>query len=208
MAEKFEGNPGNPKELSFYSQGTIEHQKQPEGGRELSEYEKQLLFDRQELEEKAVLDLGTGPEAKLAKQLEESGVKAEVISMSPDFLQKEHRVKAKESFPEGNFVAGTGQALPFKDKSIERVQKMYNSLGELAEGLELDDEEFKEAWKHFEEGKGLRITLLGAEYILPLRDSRYSNIVREVRKSDAYKKRVEAEKKGVSQIFMGTYGKK
>src|SRR3989344_677268 len=84
------------KELSLYSPGEIEHQVQPEGGRDLSLYEQHLLFNRQELEGKTVLDLGAGPEAKFAKQL-------------------------KESFPEGKFVAATGQALPFADESFDRI---------------------------------------------------------------------------------------
>ncbi|KKP41352.1 MAG: Methyltransferase type 11 [Parcubacteria group bacterium GW2011_GWA2_33_14] len=109
------------KELSLYSPGEIEHQVQPEGGRDLSLYEQHLLFNRQELEGKTVLDLGAGPEAKFAKQLKESGIKADVVSLSPDFTKERYRKKVKESFPEGKFVAATGQALPFADESFDRI---------------------------------------------------------------------------------------
>lgn len=41
-----------------------------------------------------------------------------------------------------------------------------------------------------------------------MRDPRYAKIIEDVRNSEAYRKRVEAEKKGVQQIRDGTYGLK
>lgn len=104
-----------------YLPGMIEHLMQPKGGRDLSTYEKHLLFDRKELQGKTILDLGTGPEAKFAKQLKEAGIKAEVVSLSPDFEEKKYRQGVKKSFPEGQFISAVGQALPFKNESFDRI---------------------------------------------------------------------------------------
>lgn len=106
---------------SSYDKGSIEHKLQPPGGRDLSSYETQLLFDRQELEGKKVLDLGAGPELKFAKELEISGIRADVTSLSPDFSETNYAEKAKESYPEGKLTAGVGQALPFQNESFDRI---------------------------------------------------------------------------------------
>ena len=74
-----------PSFESEFIKGTIEHRRQPSGGRGIATYEKQLMFDRKDLEGKKILDLGAGPEVKFAKELGESGINAEVISLSPDF---------------------------------------------------------------------------------------------------------------------------
>jgi len=114
----------NREEPYHYIQRTIDSSWPPEG-RDLSTYERELLFDKRELEGKVVLDLGAGLEAKFAKQLKEAGIKAEVISLSPDFIEEKYRTKSKESFPEGKFVAAIGQALPFKDESFDMIFAFY-----------------------------------------------------------------------------------
>lgn len=106
---------------SEYEKGTIEHQLQPSGGRDLAIYEAQLMFNRKDLEGKIILDLGAGPEVKFAKQLEESGIKAEVVSSSPDFAETKYAEKARESLPDGKLAASIGQGLSFKNKSFDRV---------------------------------------------------------------------------------------
>lgn len=105
----------------FFNPGSIEHQLQPKGGRDLSTYEKQLLFDREDLRGKVILDLGAGPDLKFAKGLKESGIEADVISLSPDFKEEKYLKKAQESLPGARLVAGTGQELPFADESFDRV---------------------------------------------------------------------------------------
>lgn len=94
------------------------------------------------------------------------------------------------------------------ENHIERVQAMLDHLEELAKKSKVGDKEFFESWDHFEKGKKLQIHLSSSEEVLPLRDSRYTKIIEAMRSSDAYKKRVEAEKRGVQQIKDGTYGKK
>ncbi|MFA6524131.1 MAG: class I SAM-dependent methyltransferase [Candidatus Paceibacterota bacterium] len=104
-----------------YRQNSIEHPHQPAGGRDLKTYESQLLFDKNELKGKRVLDLGAGPEVKIAKELKESEITSDVVSLSPDFAVEKHLKKAKESFPEGKFEFGLGQNMPFPDKSFDVV---------------------------------------------------------------------------------------
>lgn len=104
-----------------YNKGTIEHRLQPDGGRDLATYEKQLMFDRKDLEGKKILDLGAGPEIKLTKELKKSGINAEVISLSPDFSEKKYAGKVKTLFPDSKLVAGVGQTLPFSNESFDRI---------------------------------------------------------------------------------------
>ena len=107
--------------MSSFEKETIEHELQPKGGRELAAYEAQLQFDREDLKGKKVLDLGAGPELKFAKELKESGIDADVISLSPDFADEKYRKKAQRSFPEGKTITGVGQALPFQDESFDKI---------------------------------------------------------------------------------------
>lgn len=94
------------------------------------------------------------------------------------------------------------------DFHVPRTQEMYHQLKDLAENFNLADEEFSKAWNYFKKEGGLKISFIVAEEILLLRDSRYKTIIEEVKKTEAYKKRVESEKKGVKQLKEGTYGKK
>lgn len=104
-----------------YDKGTIEHRLQTPGGRGLAVYEAQLMFDKSDLEGKTVLDLGAGPELKFAKDLAESGIKAEVVSLSPDFSDSKYTERARNSLPGGELLAGVGQALPFRDEFFDRI---------------------------------------------------------------------------------------
>ena len=69
------------------------------------------------------------------------------------------------------------------------------------------DEEFSLAFEYFGKGKKLQVRFLKAEEILPMRDKRYEKIIEAMRNSEAYKKSVEAEKRGIKRIREGTYGK-
>lgn len=104
-----------------YEKGSIEHRLQPPGGRSLETYERQLMFSRYELEGKKVLDLGAGPEVKFEKEIKQSGIKAEVVSLSPDFSEEKYSQTARRSLPKGKLIAGVGQALPFADESFDRI---------------------------------------------------------------------------------------
>ena len=93
------------------------------------------------------------------------------------------------------------------ENHAKRVRAMLDYLEDLAARVSPEDKEFFEAWNYFEKGKKLQIHLLSAEDILILKDSRYQRIIEEVRASALYKKRVEAEERGIEQIKNGTYGK-
>lgn len=106
---------------SRYSKGTIEHLQQPEGGRNLEQYAAHLMFNKQELEGKDVLDLGAGPELKFARDLKEAGINARVVSLSPDFSKKKYAARASGKIPDASILAGIGQKLPFADTTFDRV---------------------------------------------------------------------------------------
>ena|SRR3989338_2606981 len=108
-----------------YKPGTIEAQGQPEGGRDLSIYEKTLNFDRHELDGKMILDLGAGPEVKFTRELKMAGINAEVMSLSPDFSEEKYSKKAREVLHEGELVAAIGQKLPFKNESFDRIFALH-----------------------------------------------------------------------------------
>ncbi len=94
---------------------SIEHPNQPPGGRNLEEYENLLGFKRSDLANKNVLDLGCGPELKLARELKNS----QVTSFSPDLIFREHRKNVPIDLK--NIVGGIGQNLPFKDETFDYV---------------------------------------------------------------------------------------
>jgi len=94
------------------------------------------------------------------------------------------------------------------DFHVPRTQEMYHQLKNLAESLNLVDEEFSKAWDYFKKEGGLKISFITAEEILPLRDHRYKAIIEKVKKTETYKKRVKSEEKGLKQLKEETYGKK
>ncbi len=110
--------------MSFYHPGTIRHRHQPAGGRSLTDYERQLQFDRGNLRDQRVLDLGCGPEMKLAYHLGLLGITDQVISLSPGFLSATHRRNASQRNRTLG-VAAVGQALPFADNSFDIVLSLH-----------------------------------------------------------------------------------
>ena len=76
-----------------------------EGGRTIEDYEEMLMFNREEVRGKKVLDLGCGHKVRLAKSLNEEGITDQVISLSPDFIQEKYIESARKSFPEAKLVA-------------------------------------------------------------------------------------------------------
>lgn len=114
---------------------TIQHSRQPKGGRDLATYEARLLFGREELRGLTVLDFGSGPEVKFARELE-AAVGARVISLSPDYGTKSHAKRAAAAYG-GWLVAGVGQALPLPDECMDRAfgLNVCEHLGQAAFGV-------------------------------------------------------------------------
>ena len=103
---------------------TITHPLMREQGRSLQRYEDILRFNRNELSGLTVLDLGTGPTARFARELRDSGIASRVISLSPDFPYNGHGARVREVY-DGPLVAGLGQALPVRSGSIDRVYALH-----------------------------------------------------------------------------------
>ncbi len=100
----------------------------PIEGRGLDDYEKKLLFNRNDLAGKDVLDLGAGPKAKFANDLKKEGINANVFSLSPHYADTEHAKNAKEKQDTNLLIAGKvtsnekeGSSLPFKKSSFDIV---------------------------------------------------------------------------------------
>lgn len=105
-----------------WKEGTIEPPSgMPQGGRPLELYEEMLGFNRKDLAGKDILDLGAGPESKFSKQLSDSGIKSNVVSLSPDFKTDTYRKGVNQSHPEGTHIAAIGQQLPFKNESFDVI---------------------------------------------------------------------------------------
>ena len=114
--------------------GSIEPLKQPKGGRNLADYERVLGFERKDLEGETILDLGTGPEGKLAQELLQAKVEAQVVSLSPDLVFGKYRGAFKKPV---QAIAGLGQNLPFQHESFDRVLLLF-----VLEHLQSDDDFF------------------------------------------------------------------
>lgn len=93
-------------------------------------YERILGFNRHELQNKTILDLGTSPSDRLAKDLKKEGVNATVIGLSPDLMN----LIPNEIQPPGHMrdewnrlgVTGIAQAMPFRDASFDKVLGLYS----------------------------------------------------------------------------------
>lgn len=67
-----------------------------------------------------------------------------------------------------------------------------------------NDGDFVQALERFRQQKG-EITLINAEEILLVRNPRYASLLKQVRASEAYGKRVAAEEQGVRDLQEGRY---
>ena len=111
--------------IPHFRKDTINHPAVAEGGRTIEDYEKMLMFTREEVRGKKVLDLGCGHKVRLAKSLKEEGITDQVISLSPDFIEEKYVESAKKSFPEAKLVAGVAQNLPFPDESFDNIFALH-----------------------------------------------------------------------------------
>jgi ubiquinone/menaquinone biosynthesis C-methylase UbiE len=92
------------------------------GGRDLADDKEFLGFDERHLAGKTVLDLGSGSQEKLTKDLKEAGVEANVVSLNPDYSLKKYRriINNQENWQKKS-VAAVAQSLPFKDASFDVI---------------------------------------------------------------------------------------
>ena len=95
--------------------------------RDFEEYKRELRFDEGELSEKEILDLGSGPETKFAKDIKEKFPEAHVVSFDFSFKrdardQTYGRFSASPKL-EANTekVSGLFTKLPFKNESFDMI---------------------------------------------------------------------------------------
>lgn len=111
----------NKKGLRTWSRRSTENTPTPDAGHGLEEYETKLGFNRKELEGLTVLDLGSGATEKLSRELKESGVNSNIISLNPDYIYEDIRNTATQSGWQGKSVAALAQELPFKNESFDAI---------------------------------------------------------------------------------------
>ncbi len=95
----------------------------------LEQYENLLGFNRQDLEGKIILDLGTSPSNRLAKDIKEAGINATVVGLSPDLVNLiPNELQGEKLRDEWNRigVAAIAQAMPFRDSSIDEILGAYS----------------------------------------------------------------------------------
>jgi ubiquinone/menaquinone biosynthesis C-methylase UbiE len=113
--------------------------KGPKEGRDLELYMWSFALQKEDFTRKTILDLGAGPNAKLSKDLQEAGVDATVISLSPEYTNDAYTKLLKPTIMDRMrkvvlgvekkrelAVAAVGEALPFKDGSFDMVLALFS----------------------------------------------------------------------------------
>ena len=119
--------PPSESDVAFYAAHTH---------RGLVEYETFLDFKRNDVINKKVLDLGSGPHGRFARELEvQYGEQVDVTSF--DFIHSATRAGSERS---QKSVAGLFSQLPFKDNSFDMVTSLfgfpfYSKTSELSEKI-------------------------------------------------------------------------
>jgi cyclopropane fatty-acyl-phospholipid synthase-like methyltransferase len=68
-----------------------------------------------------VLDLGAAAHLQFARGLEKAGIRADIVSFSPAFADKNWSDNIKNRKESDKVVAGMGEELPFADDTFDRV---------------------------------------------------------------------------------------
>lgn len=107
---------------NYYARGSIMDSFR---GRDLEIYIHCFNINLRDLEGKTILDLGAGLNNLFAEGLKLKGVDSEVVSLSPDWSEKDITEITRKASPEGRLVAGLGQALPFKDECFDLIYSLH-----------------------------------------------------------------------------------
>ena len=110
--------------------------------RRLADYMDMLKLAEDEFDnpDSLILDLGSGIEQNLAKDIRQRGLKSKIISLDPKLglsdeedlsgigqdLDKEIRMKARKNAESGT-VAGLSNELPFSDNVFKRIYAIYSA---------------------------------------------------------------------------------
>jgi len=101
-------------------------------------------------------------------------------------------------------------ALDKKWKSVVIVTSEYHIPRVCAMYEHFDELDPKEDLKRVVDRikfSGAQVAFVAAESILPYRDKKFSNLIKQVKGTEKYQKRLKSEKQGVEMILSGTYGK-
>ncbi len=90
-------------------------------GRTLAEYLNIFGLTKEQLRGKKILDLGAGPHALPAQELQDI---AEVYSVSPEYASEQFRVPLPDGVVDTR-IAARGEALPFQDNSLDIVWVLH-----------------------------------------------------------------------------------
>src|SRR3990167_1889353 len=125
-------------------------EKIPTSNRGLEKYLSDLNLAKETLEGKQILDLGSCTR-RFAKELEDSGIKAEVFSLDPIFENPKEKIEAgaeelSKQISETERVsivqktiAGLGERLPFKNNSFDLILAEYSLPAHATSKKQIDD---------------------------------------------------------------------
>lgn len=132
--------------------------------RGLDFYAEHLHLSEQELAGKRVLDLGSGKEAALARDIaRRPGLEGtRVVSFSPHFSMAIDRADVKRAGQAATAVAGIAQQLPFKNEKFDYVLSVwavpFHLRGErITESEEQVQKALAEAWRVLVPGGEMRL---------------------------------------------------
>lgn len=91
-------------------------------------------------------------------------------------------------------------AIITSDYHLPRVREMLERLEDLSGD---SDPDFTESWHEFRDQ--VKVDFIAAEAILESTNEHYKRLLAKVRDSEAYKQRLEAEKKGLGDLQAGRY---
>lgn len=106
---------------------------------------------------------------------------------------------AKHDWKHPVVVAG-GFQIPRASEMLKQIETLRDPAGEWK------DPEFRMALEKIKETKP-KITFVSAEDVLPLRNSRYTDLIEKAKKTETWKIRENLDNKAIEQLKAGTYWK-
>ena len=148
----------------------------------------------------------TDSDAKvMAREIEHMGIQKERIILQENsystFTEMIELLKIIEKNNWHHVAVVTNEfQIPRAKAMLERMDTLHDPNGAW------QDPEFQKSLKKMKE-KSVKIVFVSAEEVLPIRSKHYTRIVEEAKTSDAWKKRVEVEMRGVKQLEDELYWK-
>lgn len=137
----------------------------------------------------------------MAQELEHHGIPSEQIVLEEKSVNTLTEIKELVRMAAAN--GWKKVAVITSDYHVPRSQEILQRLETYADE---EDTELVSAVEQMKSGK-IEVSFVAAEEILPLRSEHYRTLIEKVHQSAEYRKRVEAEQRGLQQLRSGTYGK-